>query len=278
MKKVLALLLLAVPVVGQITPISRSSVSGLQGTESCVNGSSINIDSGTEYIDCTNNRVGVGTTAPATVLDVDGALQVGSGATKSTFSAVGNLNFHDGAGVSGDMTVNIGSVTVKDTSNALIEANQGNGGTRMRMWASASGGTWDVVTEDAAIIRTNSVERMRFLSTGEAGIGTSVPATVLDVNGASQFGSGATKSTFTATGRLTLNSAAGMIPSIRTAAQIDAITGVVGLVYICSDCTVPYDICVGTGTALSGFRAVVNSAINTAVPGTLVNKGCGSGN
>lgn len=116
---------------------------------------------------------------------------------------------------------------------------------------------------------------------GDVGIGSgspTIPATTLEVSGSLSTGSGATKSTFTTTGRLILDPAAGHIPSVRTKAQMDAITGVVGLVYICSDCTVPYDICVGTGTALSGFRAVVNSAINTAVPGTLVNKGCGSGN
>lgn len=68
------------------------------------------------------------------------------------------------------------------------------------------------------------------------------------------------------------------VPRVATKATIDGITGIVGAIIVCSDCTVPYDICMGTGTALSGFRAVLNSAINTAVPGTLVNKGCGSNN
>lgn len=66
--------------------------------------------------------------------------------------------------------------------------------------------------------------------------------------------------------------------SIKTKAQLDALTPVVGDQYLCSDCTVPYDHCVGTGATLSGFRATINSAINTAVPGTLVAKGCGTGN
>ena len=64
---------------------------------------------------------------------------------------------------------------------------------------------------------------------------------------------------------------------VRTKEQIDAITPAVGDVVACSDCTVPYDICIGTAATPSGFRAVINSAINTAIPGTLVNKGCGVG-
>lgn len=73
---------------------------------------------------------------------------------------------------------------------------------------------------------------------------------------------------------------AGLIQEwVRTKAQIDAITPTAGgQTVICSDCTVPFDTCVSTGSTLSGFRAVINSAINTAVPGTLVPKGCGSGN
>lgn len=88
---------------------------------------------------------------------------------------------------------------------------------------------------------------------GDVGVGTTNPTAKLEVVGS-------------------------FLPQIRTKAQIDAITAAVGHTYYCSDCTVPYDICIGTGTALSGFRATINSAINTAVPGTLVPKGCGTNN
>ena len=43
---------------------------------------------------------------------------------------------------------------------------------------------------------------------GDVGIGTTAPATKLEVNGTAQFGSGATKSTFTATGELNLSTGA----------------------------------------------------------------------
>ena len=64
----------------------------------------------------------------------------------------------------------------------------------------------------------------------------------------------------------------------KTKAQLDAITPATGDIYTCIDCTVPFDLCVGTGATLSGFRATINSAINTAIPGTLVPKGCGTNN
>ena len=67
-------------------------------------------------------------------------------------------------------------------------------------------------------------------------------------------------------------------PAKKTKAQLDAITPAVGDIYTCSNCTVPYDLCVATGATLSGFRATINSAINTAIPGTLVAKGCGTNN
>jgi len=61
-------------------------------------------------IDGTNDKVGIGTASPATVLDVEGAAQFGSGATKSTFTATGNLQ------IAGTLTL---------TAGATIQANGG---------------------------------------------------------------------------------------------------------------------------------------------------------
>ena len=55
--------------------------------------------------------------------------------------------------------------------------------------------TFSTVLDGAATLS----ERMRITNAGDVGINTTAPATKLDVNGSAQFGSGATKSTFTAT-------------------------------------------------------------------------------
>jgi len=62
-------------------------------------------------------------------------------------------------------------------------------------------------------------------ASGSVGIGTTGPATNLDVNGSAQFGSGATKSTFTTTGSLSLDQAATFgygTAGVRTETRSDA--------------------------------------------------------
>lgn len=60
----------------------------------------------------------------------------------------------------------------------------------------------------------------------------------------------------------------GFTPLIRTKAQFDALTGLsVGQTYLCSDCTIPYSVCVATGTGLSMTKVSHSATV-----------GCGSGN
>lgn len=60
-----------------------------------------------------------------------------------------------------------------------------------------------ISNHDVAVV-SNNADRIHVASGGNVGIGTTNPATTLDVNGSAQFGSGATKSTFTASGFLTI--------------------------------------------------------------------------
>lgn len=86
-----------------------------------------------------------------------------------------------------------------------------------------------------------------------------VPATTLDVNGSSQFGSGATKSTFTANGFWE--------PYSRTRAQIDTLVPTkVGQVIYASDTTLP-GLCISTGTAAAQWRKMESATL-----------GCGTNN
>ena len=87
--------------------------------------------------------------------------------------------------------------------------------------------------------------------------------------GASQFGNAmASISSFTAAGFFT--------PPAYTKTAIDTLNGVLGALIICTDCAQPYDVCVGTGTAASQWRALANSSESGIIGGGPA--GCGSGN
>lgn len=80
------------------------------------------------------------------------------------------------------------------------------------------------------------------------------------IGGPASFGTGTTKSTFTAAGYL-------QIP-VKTKAQIDGLTpGAVGEPVICSNCVVANTLCSSTGTLVAQFRASYSTTV-----------GCGSGN
>lgn len=112
----------------------------------------------------------------------------------------------------------------------------------------------------------NGTNRMRINNDG-IGIGTINPASKLHVSSGTLTLDGNVSPSLTATNAIR--------PAIKAKADFDALTPALGDTYLCSDCTVPYDICVATGAVLNGFRATILSAISTTLPGTLVPKGCG---
>ncbi|MDE2490834.1 MAG: hypothetical protein KGM24_08295 [Elusimicrobia bacterium] len=120
-----------------------------------------------------NGSVGVGTASPdpGSALDVGGQAQFGSGATKSTFTATGNLLVPGRIGAA--------------VSAPLSALDVGGAG----LAVGAYGGV-NAAPSDGLIV------------SGGVGVGTPTPATPLDVEGASQFGTAPNKSTFTATGSL----------------------------------------------------------------------------
>lgn len=94
---------------------------------------------------------------------------------------------------------------------------------------------------------------------GRVGIGTASPATSLDVNGSAQFGSGADKSTFTATGFWE--------PISKTRAQVNTLVPTkIGQVIYVSDTTLP-GLCVSTGTLAAQWRKMESATL-----------GCGTNN
>lgn len=92
-----------VPGQNPVISITSATISGGGG------GVCFSVKSPTLVVDCTNSRVGIGTALPATLLDVNGASQFGSGVTKSTIASTGEATF---------ITSTVGS------GNALILKNQ----------------------------------------------------------------------------------------------------------------------------------------------------------
>lgn len=100
-----------------------------------------------------------------------------------------------------------------------------------------------------------------FTNTGNAEIGGT-----LAVAGATTLtGNALASGTLTATGVLAANGGLGL--AVKTKAQFDALTGVVGRAFLCSDCVIPYSVCVGTGTTLSGWKVSHSATV-----------GCGTDN
>lgn len=113
-----ALLNLARPAQAMIREIHSQADSALSDTVSCV-GNSVNIDGGTLYVDCANNRVGIGTVSPTSPLTVSGSQTVGNSAVNSlvyvtpTVTSLGNASVYLG---------NYTQMTVTDTADHTVDA------------------------------------------------------------------------------------------------------------------------------------------------------------
>jgi hypothetical protein len=133
-------------------------------------------DTTTLVVDATNNRVGVGTATPASTLDVSGTLAV-SGASTSA----GLILSTDDAILATD-----GSVSRHSTVGLTLKAVAG------------IVFNFSVYSEDdnALIVNPTGTNNIGFVS-GNVGIGTSAPASTLDVSGTLAVSSNATFNTTT---------------------------------------------------------------------------------
>lgn len=152
-------------------------------------------------------NVGVGATIPGAKLDVDGDAQFGSPGTKSAFATTGALTMASGA--SAVLSGANGFVTSGSSINAASFWGNGANLTNVPAVSVPAAGVTAGTFQNAAYTFQNAVNFPGpgvWNAAGSAGVGTAAPATKLDVNGSAQFGSGATKSTFTAAGALQLAS------------------------------------------------------------------------
>lgn len=121
-----------------------------------------------------------------------------------------------------------------------------------------------------------ATDLVTFLNSGSVGIGDTTPASMLTVGDGDDFQVGSTgnvstsgtlqvSGTATLTSSVTVNAAmlvnGAVTPYLRTSAQILAIDPVAaGEVYSCSNCAVPYTLCVSTGTAVADMSLIYSAA------------------
>ena len=124
-----------------------------------------------------SGNVGVGTTSPATLLDVNGAAQFGSGAARSTFTAAGGLFIASGS----SMTLSGADGFVASASSVTASAFFGDGSHLSNLSGSLSGGTANYISKWNG---TNSETVSNFYETassdtalGSAGLGVTYGVT-----------------------------------------------------------------------------------------------------
>jgi len=153
--------------------LAANSVTVSEITDGAVTGAklanNLNYDSGTLYLDSTNNRVGIGTTSGVAKLEIKNTVSTTGNMTDSalhlTTDAVTGRKLNIGFGLGGG---------VANTNAAVIgfDVTSGTGATEGDLFFSTRNGTLDDVP----------TERMRITSAGNVGIGTSSPSAKLQSN------------------------------------------------------------------------------------------------
>jgi hypothetical protein len=151
-----------------LTPTSTLDVTGTLA----VSGNAT-FDTNTLFVDAANNRVGIGTTSPASILQLERSSDSGSASTFPSLQVKNTL------ATQGD-----GSSTFNFSN---LNLSSGDGVVNMFLLTTYAAGTWapsaqlSVSSNHPLVFKTNNTERMRILEGGNVGIGTSAPNTTLSV-------------------------------------------------------------------------------------------------
>jgi|GEM_PF-966093 len=131
----------------------------------------------TSYLSGTASGIGIGTTAPQSLLDVQGPTGTGATGAGILTLATKELTIVDGDELG---RINFNAPLESDGSDSILAG--------AAIWAEADD-TFSTTVNSSEIVfgtatTSAAVERMRIDSSGNVGIGTSTPATKLDVDGA----------------------------------------------------------------------------------------------
>ena len=160
----------------------------------------------------TNNRIGIGSDAPTTKLDVDGALNVSGNAAFGgvvTYEDVTNIDSVGIITARDDIHVTGGSVGIgTDNPTVKLDVDNVGSGTTIRINADTSNSASLILAESKAtkwefesvnandnrfrLVNQTGDESLSVLQTGNIGIGSIIPAAKLDVDGALNVSGNAT--------------------------------------------------------------------------------------
>ena len=202
----------ALDVTGVITTDGLTSSAGIDITGT-VTASGLTVDTNTLHVDATNNRVGIGTTSPSKKLHVSGGdmriesnfprlyfTDIGENSDYSIINNNGKFSIYDDTNTTYRMAIDSsGNVGIGTTSPASKLHVQGTGTTAIQV----TGGSGNVAgiylgdadglangrlsysnADNSLQLFTNGSERMRIDSSGNVGIGTTSPDSLLEVVGA----------------------------------------------------------------------------------------------
>lgn len=137
-----------------------------------------------------SGNVGVGTSSPQQLLDVNGAAQFGSGAAKSTFTATGALNLASGAAVTasgnGGNVVSQSSIT---TSGGVFGSGYGLTGVTVASCTVVPNSSFSNTAYGVALATVTMTTRglpsvdVRFIGTGTVGLATQTESCTVLVDG-----------------------------------------------------------------------------------------------
>ena len=173
----------------------------LLGTGTSSIAGDVNFDSGVLYVDSLNNRIGIGTTSPLSVLDVFGNITLSQANSYLNFGPISGTNgygFRDNAGV----------IEYKSIGGSWLPVGSGGGG-------GGTDGNWVYFNSSAIRLATSSntvliganstttTSKLEVIGStyisSNLGIGTTSPWRTLSVKGSSDLGNNALAGSFTAT-------------------------------------------------------------------------------
>jgi hypothetical protein len=160
--------------------------------------------------------VGIGTASPTVALEVDGAVKFstsGASGPDLSFGNIGGSTFinniagarnyygaYENVFTNGDNSVEFARITntgnvgigtsgpthlVQIYGASLPELRLGDASAQIQMYTNTTDGVFGTVGGSPLVLRTNATERLRITSTGNVGIGTSTPLSLLHISQAS---------------------------------------------------------------------------------------------